>query len=220
MESIGYEFHQDIIWYKVTGGVKRAGVTIQNPYPGYYCPNIMTEYILIFRRPGPKIYKNRTKTEKEENKIPIDDLFTKELANNIWHIAPVPPNQYNHPCPFPEEIPYRLINFFSYPGDLVLDPFLGIGTTAKVANALNRKWVGYEIKEKYITVAEQRLNEPLYLREQLLSVFEKIPINDKRVKSLGRRKSKKYILEPSQQSSFEFVFKEEADGYPTNDRQK
>src|SRR5262249_17579997 len=49
MERLGWEFHQDILWSKVTGGVKRAGSSIQNPYPGYYYPNIMTEYILVFR---------------------------------------------------------------------------------------------------------------------------------------------------------------------------
>ena len=67
MEKIGYEFHQDIVWYKVTGGVKRAGVTIQNPYPGYYTPNIMTEYILIFRKLGPK--STRRKQKRKNKKI-------------------------------------------------------------------------------------------------------------------------------------------------------
>lgn len=177
MERIGFEFHQDIIWYKVTGGVKRAGVTIQHPYPGYYCPNIMTEYILIFRKPGVKMYTEKDQSVKEKNKIEIDTIFTKELANNIWHIAPVPPNQYHHPCPFPEEIPYRLIGFFSYEGETVLDPFIGIGTTAKVAAWLNRGYAGYDIKEQYITIAEKRIEEPLKLREQLISRFEKVPIN-------------------------------------------
>jgi site-specific DNA-methyltransferase (adenine-specific) len=215
MEKIGYEFYQDIIWYKVTGGVKRAGVTIQNPYPGYYCPNIMTEYILIFRKPGPKFYRTRTKEEKEKNKIPIDELFTKELANNIWHIAPVPPNQYDHPCPFPEEIPYRLIKFFSYEGDLVLDPFLGIGTTAKVANNLNRRWVGYEIKEKYLKIAEKRLSEPLNLREQLISVFEKIPHNEPKARKRIDKKMTKSILMPQTKSLY--LFREKRNGY---DRKK
>lgn len=192
MEKIGFEFHQDIIWYKVTGGVKRAGVTIQKPYPGYYHPNIMTEYILIFKKPGPKIYEGKTKEEKEKNRIPIDELFKKELANNIWHIAPVPPNQYDHPCPFPEEIPYRLIKLFSYTNDLILDPFLGIGTTTKVANALGRRWVGYEIKEKYIKIAEERINEPLNLREQLISIFKKIPVVDSSVRLSQRKKVKKF----------------------------
>jgi len=211
MEKIGYEFYQDIIWYKVTGGVKRAGVTIQNPYPGYYCPNIMTEYILIFRKPGPKFYRTQTKEEKEKNKIPIDELFTKELANNIWHIAPVPPNQYDHPCPFPEEIPYRLIKFFSYEGDLVLDPFLGIGTTTKVANNLNRRWVGYEIKEKYLKIAEKRLSEPLNLREQLISVFEKIPHNEPKARKRIDKKMTKSILMPQTKSLY--LFREKRNEY-------
>ena len=199
--------------------MKRAGVTIQNPYPGYYCPNIMTEYILIFKKPGERIYKNRTKTEKEENKIPIDDLFTKELANNIWHIAPVPPNQYDHPCPFPEEIPYRIMKLFSYAGDLVLDPFLGIGTTIKVANVLHRRWVGYEINEKYIKISEQRLNEPLFLRNQLIARFEKIPIGDNNIKLLHKRKNKEYVLEPKQ-GTFEFILKARGSDYGTRSDRK
>ncbi len=178
MEKIGYEFHQDIIWSKVTGGVKRAGVTIQSPYPGYYYPNIMTEYILIFRRPSKdSCYNGRTQKERDENKIPIDDLFKKEVANNIWHIAPVPPNQYNHPCPFPEEIPFRLISLFTYKGDAVLDPFLGIGTTTKVARWLERDYYGYEIKEEYVRIAKKRLSEPLKLRDQLIAEYSKLNIN-------------------------------------------
>lgn len=177
MVELGWQFHQDIVWYKVTGGVKRAGVTIQNPYPGYFYPNIMTEYILIFKKPGPKsIYSDRSSEEKEANLIPIDDLFKKEMANNIWHIAPVPPNHLDHPCPFPEEIPYRLILLYSYKGDTVLDPFLGIGTTAKVARALGRNYYGYDTKENYLITATKRLTEPLHLRsEQLVSEFRKVP---------------------------------------------
>lgn len=87
-DTLGYEFHDEIIWHKVTGGVKRAGVTIQNPYPGYYYPNIMTESILIFRKPGPPVYK---RSDRESSRIAIDNLFKLELANNVWHIAPVPP---------------------------------------------------------------------------------------------------------------------------------
>ncbi len=179
MEKIGYEYHQEIVWHKVTGGVRRAGVTIQHPYPGYYHPNIMSESILVFRKPGPRIYKSRSQVEKEANQINIDAIFTREIANNVWHIAPVPPNYLPHPCPFPEEIPYRLILLYSYAGDLVLDPFLGIGTTAKVAEALGRRYVGYEIQEKYLAVAHQRLQEALHLRDQLITRFDKLPVQDR-----------------------------------------
>ena len=99
--SAGWQFHQDIIWHKTTAGVRRAGVAIQKPYPGYYYPNIMTEYIMVFRKPGEPIYR-QADGAKEESRFPIDDLFKLDVANNIWHIAPVPPHHLEHPCPFPK----------------------------------------------------------------------------------------------------------------------
>lgn len=175
MVKIGWEFHQDIIWHKCTAGVKRAGVTIQKPYPGYYYPNIMTEYILVFRKPGNPIYKDVSQDEKVFSAYPINRLFTMDVANNIWHIAPVPPDYLDHPCPFPEEIPYRLISVYSYKGDLILDPFAGSGQTLKVAKNLDRKYVGYEIIQRYVNLSEKRLREPLSIREyQLVATFEKV----------------------------------------------
>jgi DNA modification methylase len=178
MEGVGWEFHQDIVWNKVTGGVKRAGSAIQHPYPGYFYPNIMAEYILVFRKPGPrKIHEGRSHDERQGSRYPIDALFTRELANNVWHIAPVPPGQFDHPCPFPEEIPRRLIRLYSYRGDLVLDPFAGSGTTLKVARHLGRRWVGYEVKEDYCRLARARVEEPMTLRDQLLCSYEKMPLD-------------------------------------------
>lgn len=177
--QIGWEFYQDIIWHKCTAGVKRAGVSIQKPYPGYFYPNIMNEYILIFRKPGPRIYENRSQEEKEQAQYSIDRLFTMDIANNIWHIAPVPPKIIPHPAPFPEEIPFRLIQLYSYPGDLILDPFVGSGQTLKVARHLGRPYVGYEVIEKYVQLAKQRIPEPLDLRqEQLIAVFDKVSIGE------------------------------------------
>lgn len=177
MKRIGWQFHQDIIWHKTTAGVRRAGVAIQKPYPGYYYPNIMTEYIMIFRKPGDPIYR-QVNGKKEPSRFEIDDLFKLDVANNIWHIAPVPPNMLEHPCPFPEEIPYRLIRMYSYLGDIVLDPFCGSGQTAKVAAALNRQTINYDIKKKYVRYAKKRLSTPLKIRpKQLIARFEKVSVN-------------------------------------------
>jgi DNA modification methylase len=173
-------FHQDIIWHKCTGGVKRAGVTIQKPFPGYYYPNIMNEYILVFQKPGPKIYLNRSQEEKTSAKYMIDTLFTLETANNIWHIAPVPPGFIEHPAPFPEEIPYRLITLYSYPDEVILDPFSGSGQTLKVARALDRKFFGYETIPTYVELALKRIDQPLSIRsKQLVANFIKIPPGEK-----------------------------------------
>ena len=98
-----------------------------------------------------------------------------DTANNIWHIAPVPPDHLDHPCPFPEEIPHRLISAYSYPGDLVLDPFAGSGQTTKVARCLGRRCAGYEVIAKYAELARRRLSEPLRIRpQQLVARFEKV----------------------------------------------
>lgn len=175
LTKTGWQFHQDIVWHKVTGGVKRAGVAIQHPYPGYFYPNIMMEYILLFRKEGPPIFKERSPEEKQKAEFSTQKLFTTEIANNIWHIAPVPPRQIDHPCPFPEEIPHRLIQLYSYPGDIILDPFTGCGQTPKVAHHLGRKYIGIETEERYVEMARKRVKEKLQIREkQLLAVFERI----------------------------------------------
>ncbi len=153
MLKIGWEFHQDIIWNKVTGGVKRAGSFIQRPRSGYYYPNIMTEYILVFRKSG----EPRRGTKQA---LDIDELFTRDIANNIWHIAPVPPKAIEHPCPFPEELVRRLVLLYSDEGDEVLDPFLGSGQTALVALREGRRCVGYDIEPDYLRLAEARLASP------------------------------------------------------------
>jgi len=177
----GWDFHQDLVWHKVTAGVKRAGVFLQKPFPGYFYPNIMTEYILIFRKPGPLIYLTKTPDEKRQAEVVTQRLFTNEIANSVWHIAPVPPGFLEHPCPFPEEIPYRIIQLYSYPGDLVLDPFCGSGQSLKVAHYLKRHFVGYDISEKYVVLSKRRVNEPPGIRqEQLTAVFEKMPLDTRR----------------------------------------
>ena len=186
MATVGWEFHQDIIWHKTTAGVKRAGSAIQNPYPGYYYPNIMTEYILLFRKPGEKIYR-QANGDREASRFEIDDVFKMDTANNIWHIAPVPPRTIDHPCPFPEEIPHRLISMYSYVGDTILDPFVGSGQTTKVAATLNRSATGYDTRQEYVEYATERVREPSRLRDQqLTAVFNKIPLGQ------STRKTNKY----------------------------
>ncbi len=171
MLDLGWEFHQDIIWNKVTGGVKRAGCFIQKPNPGYYYPNIMTEYILIFRKSG----EPRRGMKKA---LDIDDLFKRDIANNIWHIAPVPPKTIDHPCPYPQEIVRRLLLLYSQEGDEILDPFLGSGQTALVALKHHRLCVGYDIEERYLKLTEDRISSPPKERKyNLLPKFDKIAVS-------------------------------------------
>lgn len=173
----GWRFHEQITWHKTTAGVRRAGSAIQNPFPGNFYANIMTEEIIIFRKPGPRIGFDKALCDRVGAKFPIDELFVRDIANNLWNIPPVPPKFIKHPCPFPEEIPHRLIQLYSYPGDEILDPFCGSGQVLKVARAHGRRWVGYEIVPEYVELARRRVTEPLHLREmQLVTRFEKIPL--------------------------------------------
>ena len=170
MIDIGWEFHQDIIWNKVTGGVKRAGSYIQHQKAGYFYPNIMTEYILVFRKPGEM-------RRGSEPALEIDTLFTRDIANNIWHIAPIPPGQIDHPCPYPEELVRRLVVLYSDPNEYVLDPFLGSGQTALVAIKEGRKFVGFDIEQSYIDLTKERIENPPPPRaKNLIPKYEKLAI--------------------------------------------
>ncbi len=71
-----------------------------------------------------------------------------------------------HPAPFPEELPYRLIQLYSFKNDVVLDPFMGSGTTGISAFKSGRKFIGYEISEEYIKLANQRIS-PLLEQESI-----------------------------------------------------
>jgi DNA modification methylase len=140
--------------------VKRAGVFIQYPYPGTIIPNIMTEYILIFKKPGDPIFRAVGASIRKAQGTKWEPFHQRDRQQRLAH-SPVPPRTIDHPCPFPEEIPYRLVQLYTYPGDTVLDPFLGSGQTTKVAFALGRNAVGYDVVDRYVEYSWQRLREPL-----------------------------------------------------------
>ena len=113
-----------------------------------------------------------------ENALPAThEEWTKEIANSVWHIAPVPPGYIDHPCPYPEEIPYRLMKLYSYENDVVLDPFNGSGQTTKVAHHFRRRYVGIDLVKDYVSLARSRIErEPLHIRnEALIANWKKIP---------------------------------------------
>jgi DNA modification methylase len=168
-----WNLHEEIIWHKVTGGTNRYGSFVINPYPKYYRANIMHEFILVLRKGNVK----SGRTQRDETLPATHEEWTKEIANSIWHIAPVPPGYIAHPCPFPEEIPYRLMKLYSYEGDTILDPFNGSGQTTKVASHFNRRYIGIEIVNEYIQLAMARLaEEELHIRsEALIANWKKIP---------------------------------------------
>ena len=155
-----WEYFQSIIWHKVTAGVKRAGSVIKHQLPGYWYPNIMTEHIIIVRKPG-----NPLKTNSD---VPA------EWWENVWDLAPVPPRSIDHPAPFPEDIPHRLIRMLTQPGDWIFDPFNGAGSTTKAAFDLGRSAIGLDLEPKYIKTALSRLDAGSTVRSSQLRI---VPIS-------------------------------------------
>ena len=81
-----------------------------------------------------------------------------EFTKSIWTMKAESARKIGHPAPFPEELPYRLIQLYSFKDDIILDPFMGSATTAVAALKSERKFVGYEIDKEYIKLSEQRLH--------------------------------------------------------------
>lgn len=81
LERIGFLFHQDILWQRWRGWDKRAGSFIQQPFPGYYYPNRCIEYVLVFRKPGPKLYEGRSLQEKQGSRFATNGLFALARGN-------------------------------------------------------------------------------------------------------------------------------------------
>lgn len=147
-ESIGKSAEPlgEIIWHKGLGSIGTAF--------GTYCnggdPSLadMHEYILIFRKWGKRQYRSG---------YFLDPKSFTSWRNSVWKIPPAKAKKVGHVAPFPEEIPKRLILLYSYPNEIVLDPFLGSGTTAVVAQNQDRKWIGIEIEESNCELATRRI---------------------------------------------------------------
>ena len=84
-----------------------------------------------------------------------------EATTDVWEMAPERASRVGHPAPFPVELPQRLIDLFTYKGDLVLDPFVGSGTTAVAAVRTGRHYIGYDTDDGYVTAARSRVAEEL-----------------------------------------------------------
>lgn len=170
MEELGYVFQYEIVWYKVVCGRRGVLHFIQRPYPGNFVPNNRTEYLLFFKKdPARPFHARAEMKEREVDRVPIDRLFTREIANSVWHVMPASEDATGrHPCAFPPELPHRLIALLSQHGETVLDPFMGIGTTARAAKALGRKFVGYEVESAFVRVAKRDIRRPLTLRKPII----------------------------------------------------
>ena len=109
---------------------------------------------------GGKLYDSTAKNmDGESGRHKLTYNVNKEMVDyNIWDIA-VAQNKTSHPAVYPIEIPLKHIQSWSNEGDIVLDPFMGSGTTGLAALELNRKFIGIELNEEYFELSKQRILE-------------------------------------------------------------
>ena len=167
-EEIGFTFRKDIIWNKPRGQTKwqRGGTQwTTNPFPRHFNTNINHEFILLFTK-GEVPRRGRPEadalTEAEfGDYVDYERPYLRALAYSVWDITPVnsPRLDEKHAAPFPAELPRRVIELFTYPNEVVLDPFAGAGTALRVAKSLHRCFVGVEMSEEYCEIARQRIEE-------------------------------------------------------------
>jgi len=156
MLDLGYLMRGEIIWDKSAsaGGSCAWGswMSASNPVLRDF-----HEYILVFSK------ESYSKNKKQEKKDTIEHDEFIQWTKSIWTFPAVNAKKIGHPAPFPVELPHRLIKLYSYEGDVVLDPFVGSGTTCLAAIQNNRKYIGYDIKKEYIELAEKRISNQKFI---------------------------------------------------------
>ena len=146
-KEIGFHVLTIIIWNKNTTSNRTAWGSFMSPSSPSF-PRCF-EYILVFRKTEKLTHTGKTTIEKKEF---ID------WSNGMWSFNTEKLKKIGHPAAFPIELPRRCIRLFTYEGDVVLDPFIGSGTTAVAALCENRKYIGFEMSEEYYKMAVERID--------------------------------------------------------------
>jgi len=154
MQKIGFLMRGEIIWNKASTASPSTAwgswLSAKNPVL-----RDIHEYILVFS----KDTFTRANHNNERATMNRDEFL--ELTKSIWTFGAESAKKVGHPAPFPVELPLRCIKLYTFENDVVLDPFMGSGTTAVAAILSNRKFVGYDTEEEYVKLAEKRIKEAM-----------------------------------------------------------
>ena len=150
--EIGFLMRGEIIWQKSKGANANfawgSWLSASNPVI-----RDIHEYCLIFSKDSMKnSSKGKSTIEKEE---------FMESTLSIWNISPARAKKIGHPAPFPVELVKKFINLYSFKNNLILDPFMGSGSTAIASRMLDRDYIGYEINPEYVEIANKRIKEEI-----------------------------------------------------------
>jgi DNA modification methylase len=156
MVDLGFLMRGEIIWDK---GASAAASTAWGSWKSPANPTLRDthEYILVFSKEN----FSRKKVPERESTIPREEFL--EFTKSVWTFPAESAKKVGHPAPFPVELPYRLLQLYTYSGEVVLDPFMGSGQTALAALKGGRRYVGYDVDDTYVRLADRRIRA--YLTE-------------------------------------------------------
>lgn len=178
-ETIGFDFMGQIIWQKTTTMNTTGGGSIMGsfPYPRNGIAKLDFEYILLFKKQGKAPIP--MPWQKQQAQMTTEEWNT--YFNGHWYFNGV--RQDKHLAMFPEELPKRLIKMFSFPGEVVLDPFMGSGTTALVAKKLGRSSVGYEINSSFLPLIKERIvgSSNLFDESNVVTFEQQLPVSKEKL---------------------------------------
>ena len=152
MIKLGFLMRGEIIWDK---GASAGGSCAWGSWRSASNPVLrdVHEYILVFSKGTFSRPDNKEKTKR--NTITRDEFL--EYTKSIWAFKAESAKRVNHPAPYPVELPYRLIQLYSFENDIIIDPFCGSGTTCVAALKTNRRYIGIDNNLDYVENARQRL---------------------------------------------------------------
>lgn len=161
MLEIGFLMRGEVIWDK------GAGTGVSTAWGSWCSPSNPTlrdthEYILIFSKG-----KFSRDGKGRESTITKDEFL--EYSKSIWRFPPESAGRVGHPAPFPVELPYRCIQLYTFKGEVVLDPFCGVGATCIASIRAGRRFIGFDINPEYVEKARKRINE--YLAQTKLTSY-------------------------------------------------
>lgn len=163
MLDLGFLMRGEIIWNKASSGSPSTAwgswLSAKNP-----TLRDIHEYILVFS----KAMFSRESTNREST-ISKEEFL--EFTKSVWTFPAEPATKVGHPAPFPIELPYRLIQLYTFAGEVILDPFMGSGQTAIAAIKTKRHYFGYEINEEYVNLSKKRIRE-FFLTFNAPTLFE------------------------------------------------
>ncbi len=155
---IGFDNLSPIFWYKISNAnyeVENGSSFLGKPYEPNAIIKNDVEFILMLRKPGG--YRQPTEEQRDLSRLSKEEH--REWFQQIWNLPGESTRE--HPAPYPLELAHRLVRMFSFWGDTVLDPFMGLGTTLLAAVRCGRNSIGVEIEAAYIKKARTRLEREI-----------------------------------------------------------